>query len=64
MIKSVRDIAPYLTDEKLAGEFIQNLRWPDGVVSCPLCEKDGGGLAPAFDCDSNMLYKNGVPGRS
>ena len=47
MIKSVRDIAPYLTDEKLAGEFIQNLRWPDGVVSCPLCEKDG---AKVYEC--------------
>jgi transposase-like protein len=36
MIKSLTDIAPFLTDERAAGDFIAKLRWPDGVT-CPFC---------------------------
>ena len=39
MLENIRDIARYLNDEKAAGEVIEKLRWPEGVV-CPLCDHE------------------------
>jgi transposase-like protein len=39
-INGITDIARFLTDEAAAQEALANLRWPDGNVTCPLC--DGG----------------------
>lgn len=38
MLKNITDVARYLNDEKAAGELIEKLRWPDGNVTCPLCD--------------------------
>jgi transposase-like protein len=35
-IDSIADIARFLTDEAAAQQALANLRWPDGVVTCPL----------------------------
>jgi transposase-like protein len=37
MLKNISDIAPFLADERKAGEFFERLRWPNGVT-CALCE--------------------------
>lgn len=39
-LNSIADIAHFLTDEAAAQEAFANLRWPNGEVTCPLC--DGG----------------------
>lgn len=39
MLRNITDIAPYLADERKAGEFVERLRWPDGAIICPLCDK-------------------------
>ncbi|PAQ00853.1 MAG: IS1595 family transposase [Mesorhizobium sp.] len=36
-IKSIKDLAPLLTDELKAGDFIRDLRWPSGVT-CAHCD--------------------------
>jgi hypothetical protein len=36
MLRNITDVAPFLADEKKAGDFIQKLRWPDGV-NCAFC---------------------------
>jgi transposase-like protein len=35
-IDSIADIARFLTDEAAAQQALANLRWPDGVITCPL----------------------------
>lgn len=47
MLKTITDVARYLADEKAAGELIEQLRWPDGNVKCPLC-----GHAKVYVCSS------------
>jgi transposase-like protein len=37
-INGITDIARFLTDEAAAQNALANLRWPDGNVTCPLCE--------------------------
>lgn len=37
-INSIADIARFLTDEAAAQQALADLRWPDGNVTCPLCE--------------------------
>jgi transposase-like protein len=37
-IESIADVARFLTDEAAAQQALANLRWPDGNVTCPLCE--------------------------
>jgi transposase-like protein len=39
MLRNITDIAPLLADERKAGEFIEKLRWSNGVT-CPLCDHD------------------------
>lgn len=39
-INSITDIARFLTDETAAQQALADLRWPNGNVTCPLC--DGG----------------------
>ncbi len=39
-INGITDIARFLTDEAAAQQALADLRWPNGNVSCPLC--DGG----------------------
>ena len=34
----ITDIARFLTDEAAAQQALADLRWPDGNVTCPLCE--------------------------
>ncbi len=37
-INGITDIARFLTDEAAAQQALADLRWPDGNVTCPLCE--------------------------
>lgn len=37
-INGITDIARFLTDEAAAQQALADLRWPNGDVSCPLCE--------------------------
>lgn len=37
-IDSIADVARFLTDEAAAQQALADLRWPDGNVTCPLCE--------------------------
>lgn len=37
-INGITDIARFLTDEAAAQQALADLRWPNGEVSCPLCE--------------------------
>jgi transposase-like protein len=52
MLKNIRDVSRYLNDEKAAGALIETLRWPDGVVTCPLCDGlgKGGKPKPVYEC--------------
>ncbi|GAA4819514.1 IS1595 family transposase [Sphingosinicella ginsenosidimutans] len=37
-LNSIADIASFLTDEAAAQQAFADLRWPNGNVTCPLCE--------------------------
>lgn len=52
MLKNIRDVSRYLNDEKAAGDLIEKLRWPDGAVTCPLCDGLGknGKAKRVYEC--------------
>src|SRR5215210_3641844 len=53
MFNNAKDAARYLNDEKAAGGLIEKLRWPDGNVTCPLCDGTKDGKArPVYECSA------------
>lgn len=37
-INSIKDVSRFLVDEAAAQQALADLRWPEGKVTCPLCE--------------------------
>jgi transposase-like protein len=55
-IDSITDIACFLTDEAAAQQALADLRWPDGNVTCPLCE----GGKKVYDVAYKHVAKDGT----
>lgn len=50
--KNLQDVAAYFSNEEKARDFLENMRWPDGRIVCPIC-----GVRDAYRNGDCKTYK-------